>query len=358
MAQTNLQKLEERMELDGIKQMLVTFPEDIYYLSGFTGSNGAILLTLDDDMDSAIFMTDGRYITQSRVEVIDPRFKIEIVDKITARVTDLVAKVNATTPLYVQSTMSVSQYIKYSKKFDVKVDGANHVAMLRATKSDHEVSEITKQFTLASKAFQTALGNWKYGQTELEWAAQLEYQMKILGAKGSSFETIIASGSRSALPHGAASNKVIKRGDPITVDFGSQLRYCSDITRQVYDGDDMEFLKVLDIIHTAMKMSIDAAKPGMDCRQLDTIARDYIASRGYGGYFTHSLGHGVGLEIHEYPSMGQLSTDRLEVGMVVTIEPGVYIPDKYGARLEDTIVITQNGAKSITPLDSYVYSLS
>ncbi len=357
MAQTNLQKLEERMALDNIKQMLITLPEDVYYLSGFTGSNAGILLT-EGDSHGVVFMTDGRYTSQSKEEVTDPRFNIEIVDRIPARVEELVAHTNKTTPLYLQPTMSASQYLDYSRKFNVEVDTSNHVAMLRATKSSAEIDEITRQFELAANAFTASLSRWQYGQTELEWAAQLEYQMKVLGARGSSFETIIASGVRSSLPHGAASSKVIKSGEPITVDFGSQLRYCSDITRQVYNGDDMEFLQVVDVVHTAMKMGVEAAKPGMDCSALDKVARDYITAQGYGEYFTHSLGHGVGLEIHEYPGMGAISTDRLEVGMVVTIEPGIYIPNKYGVRLEDTIVITPNGAKTITPMDSYIYSIN
>ena len=357
MLQTNLQNLEDRLDQSGISQFLVTSLSDIYYLSGFTGSAATIFISKGSN---PVFVTDTRYTSQSNEEVTSSPsgsdFDIQIADNADVRILEIIAQQPATT-LYIQSSTPLSRYTTYSKDINIKVESENYLSILRSRKSELEITQLEDQFHLAAKSLQTAIKSWKYGQTESEWAAELEYQMKRSGSRYPSFESIVASGIRSSLPHGQASNKVILEGEPITIDFGSKLNYCSDITRQVYNGNDSQVLKIINTVHTAMKASIDAAKPGMKCSALDAVARDYISSEGFGNYFTHSLGHGVGIDVHEQPRLSQGSTDTLEEGMVVTIEPGIYIPGQYGARLEDTILITKNGARSLTPLDTYIYKI-
>ncbi|MBJ3787558.1 aminopeptidase P family protein, partial [Bacillus sp. OA1] len=190
----------------------------------------------------------------------------------------------------------------------------------------------------------------KPGISETDVRDELEFFMRKKGATSSSFQIIVASGVRSSLPHGVASNKIIERGDIVTLDFGALYDgYCSDITRTVAIGEPSEeFKKIYNVVREALKRGTEAIKPGETAKSIDDITRDYITEHGYGQYFGHSTGHGLGLEIHEPLRLSQESKATLEEGMVVTVEPGIYIPNWGGCRIEDDIVITKDGYEVIT----------
>lgn len=182
--------------------------------------------------------------------------------------------------------------------------------------------------------------------------------MKLNGAKAPSFETIIASGARGALPHGTASEKIIEKGEPVVVDFGAKKEYCSDVTRLVKTGRDTDVDIIADIVYTALHKAKEKIRPGVKCSDVDAAARDYITEKGYGDFFNHSLGHGVGIDVHEKPVFSAKDDTVLEENMVITVEPGIYLPGKFGVRLEDTIAVKPDGHENLTAVfDKYVYEI-
>ena len=217
-------------------------------------------------------------------------------------------------------------------------------------KDDKELATIRKACSISDRAFTDFLDFIKPGQTtELQVANFLDFRMREYGASGTSFESIIASGYRSAMPHGVASEKVIQSGETLTMDFGCYYKhYVSDMTRTIHIGDTTdEEREIYDIVLRSNQALIDAAKAGMTRRDYDKVARDVIVEAGYGAHFTHGIGHGIGLDIHEIPYFGN-SDETIEAGMVLTDEPGVYLADKYGVRIEDDIIITESGCELIT----------
>jgi len=221
---------------------------------------------------------------------------------------------------------------------------------LRMIKTEEEIKLIEDACKLADIGVMTAIEEISEGKREKEVAAKVEYVMKMEGAEKPAFDTIIASGHRSALPHGIASDKRIEKGDLVVMDLGALYRhYNSDITRTIVVGNPNEKQKeIYEIVLEAQKKAVEAAKPGMTGKELDSIARNIIAEYGYGDKFIHSLGHGIGLQVHEWPRASQYDETVLKEGVVITIEPGIYIPKFGGVRIEDTIVITKNGAKRLT----------
>ncbi len=254
-------------------------------------------------------------------------------------------------------SISISSEISASG-VSVYLDEKDFMLKLRMIKDNSEISLIKEQYVLAGKAFLRSLKSFKYETSENSWAAALEYHMRMLGAKKPSFETIVASGVRGAMPHGVASSKKILQNEPIIIDFGSSDKYTSDYTRMVYAGQDEEVLKIIDIVRTALEKAIDNIQAGMTCDQIDNIARSYIAECGYGEYFNHSLGHGVGIDVHELPTIKPKNDTIIEDNMIFTIEPGIYLPNRFGVRLEQTVFIN-NGKPDIisTTLDKYVYNI-
>ena len=220
---------------------------------------------------------------------------------------------------------------------------------MRMLKDEDEIALIQRAAEIADAAFAHILGFLKPGLTEKEVALELEIFMRKQGASGPSFETIVASGWRSSLPHGVASDKVLESGDFVKMDFGAMYDgYCSDLTRTVVLGQPSERQReIYTIVLEAQKLAIDAAKAGMTGAELDKIARDHITSHGYGETFGHSLGHGIGLEIHEGPRIGATGSDLLKPGMVITIEPGIYLSKWGGVRIEDDVLLLPDGQKRV-----------
>ncbi len=334
-----------------IPAVLITNLTDVKYLSGFTGSTAYMII----DLEKAVFYSDGRYEVQSKQEISD-NIEIEIIKDYNKIFTEYCAG-------YKKILLQPSCSINISSKIasigvEIYLDEEDFMQRLRMIKDEKEISLIKKQYNIAGKSFLRALKMMKYGTSEKSWAAALEYHMKMAGAKGESFETIVASGYRGAMPHGTATEKLVQDGEPVIIDFGSRDTYTSDYTRMVYAGSDEEVLKVINIVREAVEKSIAGIKNGELSSSIDNIARSHISEAGYGEYFNHSLGHGVGIDVHELPVLRSKSDIVLEDGMVFTIEPGIYLPDKFGVRLEETVLIKNGKPELISNvLDKYVYNI-
>ena len=344
---SSVQKELRNLEIPAI---LINNLTDIKYLSGFTGSTAYMII----DLEKAVLFTDGRYTIQATEEVYD-HILVEIIKDYSTVFTISCAQYKK---ILLQPTCELELSNKITNaNVEVYLDEKDFIKKLRMLKTASEIRLLKDQYELAGKAFIQTMKTVKYDQPEKNWAATLEYHMKTLGAKGESFETIVASGVRGAMPHGVASDKIVEKNDPIIFDFGSRVDFNSDYTRMVYSGNDEEVLKVIDIVRVAMESAIDGIKEGLKCSEIDNIARSYITEQGYGDYFTHSLGHGIGLDVHELPYISKKSNFVLEDGMVFTIEPGIYLKDKFGVRIEQTVLVTGGKAELISGyLDKYVYS--
>ena len=335
-----------------IPAVLITNLSDVRYLSGFTGSTAYMLI----DLEKAVFFTDGRYSIQAAEEVSE-HIIVEIVKDYSSIYTERCA---AFKKILLQPSCSINISSKIAAKgVEIYLDEKDFMQKLRMIKDSSEISLIKEQYNLAGKAFLRALKSFKYGTSEKSWAAALEYHMKMLGAKGESFETIVASGVRGAMPHGTASEKKVSENEPVIIDFGSRDTYTSDYTRMIYAGSDSEVLKVIDIVRSALEKAVESIEEGIICSDVDNAARAYIEEQGYGAYFNHSLGHGVGIDVHELPVLKPKSDILLEDNMIFTVEPGIYLPEKFGVRLEQTVLINNGKAEIISSaLDKYVYSIT
>lgn len=334
------QALSER-QLDG---MLILQPENRRYLSGFTGSSAALLITAE----KALLFTDFRYLEQAKLQA--PQF--EVVRHEQVMWDSIVPYTNALAQVgFEQDFVSFALHETLTEKFNCRlVPVGTLLEELRLVKDEAELDKLQKAAELADAAFKHILSFIKPGMTERQIALELEFYMRQKGASGPSFDFIVASGSRSSLPHGVASDKVIQKGDYVTMDFGCIFDgYCSDITRTVVVGKPSDRQReIYQIVLEAQLAALDGIKPGKTGQEVDRIARDIIGAKGYGDYFGHGLGHGVGLAIHEEPRLSPSGMRVLEPGMVVTDEPGIYLPEWGGVRIEDTVVLTGNGARRLT----------
>lgn len=334
-----------------IPAVLITNLSDVKYLSGFTGTTAYMLV----DLEKAVFFTDSRYSIQAAKEVSE-NIVVEIVKDYAGIYTE---RCSAFKKILLQPSCSINISSKIAAQgVDIYLDEKDFMQKLRMVKDNSEISMIKEQYNLAGKAFLRALKSFKYETSEKSWAAALEYHMKMLGAKGESFETIVASGVRGAMPHGTASAKKVIENEPVIIDFGSRDIYTSDYTRMIYAGNDAEVLKVIDIVRSALEKAVESISEGFVCSDIDNAARSYIEEQGYGKYFNHSLGHGVGIDVHELPVLKANDDYLIEDNMIFTIEPGIYLPEKFGVRLEQTVLIN-NGKPEIisSALDKYVYNL-
>ena len=334
-----------------IDSMLVTHLTHVRYLSNFSGSNGAVLLSKDL---SAKIATDGRYTTQIAEEVPDLEAVIE-----RAVASALLSEVQGPARIGFEANhVTVAQLKELEAKCPedvtlVPVTGV--IEKIRATKDAIELEKLAEIALLANDCLVDLLdaGELKVGRTERQVAADLEYRMRMAGAERTSFDTIVASGPNSAKPHHGAEDRVIEHGDLVTIDFGAHLRgFNSDMTRTVVMGEASEFAReIYDIVLRAQEAGVRAATPGAKLADVDKTCRDIIEEAGYGEYFVHSTGHGIGLDVHEAPSAARGAKGVLEPDMTLTIEPGIYVPGKGGVRIEDTLIITDGAPKIITPAD-------
>ena len=343
--QRRLERFDAKLAQSGLDALLVTGQKNIYYLTDFWGTNATVFIT----KNRRLFLTDSRYtlIAKQSVhgfDIIESKDPLkDIVKIIEADNLETIGFDNQVSFAYYQGLQAIFEGYTLSPQ-------SNFMEELRMIKDEKELATIRKACSISDRAFTDVLDFIKPGQTtELQVANFLDFRMREYGASGISFESIIASGYRSAMPHGVASEKVIQSGETLTMDFGCYYNhYVSDMTRTIHIGDTTdEEREIYDIVLRSNQALIDAAKAGMTRRDYDKVARDVIVEPGYGDYFTHGIGHGIGLDIHEIPYFGN-SDETIEAGMVLTDEPGVYLADKYGVRIEDDIIITENGCELIT----------
>jgi Xaa-Pro aminopeptidase len=336
----------------GVDGLLVTHLPDVRYLCGFTGSNAALVLT----GGRAVLFTDGRYTSQAKAEAAGTRVVIAKKPAVIAACEWIeAAEIRrcgfdaSNTTVSALETMRKAVSGKVRRGLFVAV--ASLVARLREVKDAEEVERIRKAALLGCGLFDGMLEFLEPGLTEVVVAAQLEFAARLAGAEGMSFETIVASGVRSALPHGRATTAKLPARGFVTLDFGVMLDgYCSDMTRTVHLGKaTAEEQEVYDLVLEAQEAAVAAVAPGVTAGDVDEAARSVLRRGGLDKYFSHSTGHGVGLEIHEGPRIAAKLTQILEQGMVITIEPGVYMPGKFGLRIEDMVLVTARGGEVLTP---------
>lgn len=338
--------LREQMKSEEISSFLITSPYNLRYLTGFTGTTGLALIGLEE----AFFITDFRYTEQAAKQCVGFEI-VKNVGPILEVVADLVESKNIENLGFEESFVPFKQYVELEGLLEVDlIPVSGMVEELREIKDEEEIAIVEKACEIADKAFSHILTYIKPGMTEIQVANELDFYMRSLGASSVSFETIVASGLRSAMPHGVASEKVIEQGDMITIDFGCYYNgYVSDMTRTISLGEPSDKLReIYNVVKEAQQKVLDAAKPGMTGVELDAVARDYIASKGYGEAFGHSTGHGIGLEIHEGPNVSKLAEKAFVPGNIITNEPGIYLPGIGGVRIEDDMLVTENGIKRLT----------
>src|ERR1051326_938980 len=346
-------KLAAAMRRAGLDALLVTHLANIRYLCGFTGTAGALLVQAGPRSHKASFYTDGRYTQQAHEQVTGARV---VIGKRAAFAEACAGAQKAKISVlgFEAEHLSFSAY----KQLAEAVRGTSRlksatglVEALRVIKDAEEISQIRASVLLAASLFQTALSVIKPGVAETQIAGELELQARRAGAEGMSFDTIVAAGPRSALPHGRASSQAVPGEGFIILDYGVILAgYCSDMTRTVHVGSVSRVRRrMYDAVKAAQVASIKAVGPGVQAGEVDRAGRDVLKKAGFDKYFTHSTGHGVGIEVHEPPRVAKGQTQKLVPGMVVTIEPGIYIPEEGGVRIEDMVLVTETGYEVLTP---------
>lgn len=351
-----LDLFKEQFDSLGIDGALVYSDSNRNYLSGFTGNESFAVIT----KKKAFFITDSRFTEQAQNQVkgfVVQQYANSIYDFIK----NLVCENNIKKFGIEEDYMNVLDYDSYKEKLpEVEFVKLNHaIEKLRTVKDEIEIDKISKAAAIADKAFSHMLTYIKPGMKESEVGLELEFYMRKLGATCLSFPSIIASGTRSSLPHGQASDKVLENGDFFTLDFGCVYDgYCSDMTRTVVIGKATEKQKeIYSIVLKANEEAMKGIKAGNVCSSIDKIARDVIKKNGYGDRFGHGLGHGVGMQIHEMPRLSPKDDSKLKAGMVVTDEPGIYIPGFGGVRIEDLVVVTEDGHKVLSNSPKYLIEL-
>ncbi|MNB74346.1 putative peptidase [compost metagenome] len=347
MGNNRVSKLRNVVQDHGLDAILITSGINRRYLSGFTGSSGYVLIT----EEKAYLLTDFRYMTQASEQSKGLKV-VQHAPSFVDTVRELLPKGGNCRLGFEQDDVTYGSYASYAEalKPATLVPVSQAVEKLRMFKDEEELAVLRRAADLADDTFRHILKVIKPGMTERDVDLEMEFYMRSHGATASSFDTIVASGERSAMPHGVASEKVIQKGDIVTFDFGALLDgYCSDITRTIAVGDPGAKLKeIYEIVLESQLYALEHIKPGMTGREADALARDIIASKGYGDAFGHSLGHGLGMEVHEWPRLSMRSDDVLEPGMVVTVEPGIYVPGLGGVRIEDDVVVTATGVEKLT----------
>ncbi|ASI98803.1 Xaa-Pro dipeptidase PepQ [Thermococcus celer] len=339
-----IKRLQEFINEHELDAALITRRENLFYFTGSAPVLGGYLVVTPDD---ALFIVPELEYEEAKANSKVPVEKFKTGKELYERLSSFRPR-----KLGIEGKTSFSTVQTLKEKAGAKdfVPIDEVIRDLRIIKEAGEIEAIKAACGIADMAMMAALEEASEGKREREVAARMEYVMKMNGAEKPAFDTIVASGPRSALPHGVASDRRIERGDLVVIDEGALYRhYNSDMTRTIVVGSPNE--KQKDIYYAvleAQRKGVEVARPGMTAKELDTVVRDVIAEYGYGDYFIHSTGHGVGLEIHEWPRVSQTDDTELRPGMVITVEPGIYIPGFGGVRIEDTILITEGGAVRLT----------
>ncbi len=347
MIQNRAEKATALLDECGVDALVFLHPPNIRYLCGFTGTDGVLAVTAKGDC----FLTDSRYTTQARSQVAAAEIRQYQVkfDGVTGWLREQgVRRIG-----FEAETVAFASARRLREKGDADwewVPLEKPLQSLRALKDAEEVAALAEAARLNAEAFEEILPMVRPGVCERDIALALEFALKRLGGEEKAFDFIVASGERGALPHGVASDKEIRAGELVTLDFGTRIGgYHSDETVTVAVGDVSPRLReIYNLVLRAHDEAMAALSPGVSLREIDAVARDLITAGGYGEFFGHGLGHGVGLEVHESPTLSTRSDDVAREGMIVTIEPGIYLPDEGGVRIEDTVQVTADGCRPLT----------
>ena len=342
-----IEKLRNTMQEEKLAACFYFSYENRRYLTGFTGSNGQVLVT----PTKVIFFTDGRYSSQAETEISAD--EVVVYQQLSLAIKDVVASIDGTLS-FESSGVTCSEWFQLAKKANLS-DWVPMPAVcedIRAAKDFDEIASIQRAIQIAENAYEAMSPRIAPGILEADFALQLEWQIRTSGSQCIPFEFIVASGKRSAMPHGIASSQPIAYGEPLTLDFGAEFQgYFSDMTFSGSVGVRNAWLEdIIGTLQTAQQSAVAVCKPGIPVAEVDAAARRIVEAAGYGSDFRHSLGHGVGLAIHEAPKLSALSKEILCEGMVVTIEPGIYVPGKGGARIEDMVLVAADGPKVLTTI--------
>lgn len=343
---SRLEKLLQKISDVQVDSVLIRKPENLFYFSGFNGDSSVLFVS----KNFRKLITDGRYTEQAESQAKN----FEVIKQTEGLFTKLADEIKN---CGVKSIGFEGKFFTFDEHASLKEKIPNielksvDVDSLRQIKDAAEISFIKRACEIADKAFAQILNFIKAGMREYEVAAEMEYLMRKFGSERAAFDTIVASGVRGSLPHGRATDKIICNGELVTMDFGAVVNgYHSDITRTICVGKASDKQReIYNAVLNAQMYGLEIIKVGVGGKAIDEKVRERLKSFGYGDYFTHSLGHSLGLNIHEEPRLSPLSTcERLEVNMLVTDEPGVYIPNFGGVRIEDTVLVTQYGALPLT----------
>lgn len=334
----------------GVDALLITDLINVRYLTGFTGSNAALIVLTEagNSEDGTRFCTDGRYITQSAEQVTDLELLIDRPCDVA-----LIGSVPTGRIGFESDSVTVAGFDALKAVCTAEMVALSGIVeQLRAVKDDGEIEDLRRACAVADQAFADLLatGGVRAGRSEREIALDLDERMRRLGAEDPAFETIVAAGANSAIPHHRPTGAVVQTGDFVKFDFGARVAgYHSDMTRTLVLGEPAAWQReIYEVVAAAQSAGRDAILPGANCREVDEAARSIIADAGYGDYFLHGLGHGIGLQIHEAPSIGVVSSGIIAADMVVTVEPGIYLQGRGGVRIEDSGVVRPEGYELLT----------
>ncbi len=340
-------KLRAGLAAAGVEAFFSVAPSDNAYLSGFHGSTSAVLVTAQE----AFFFCDFRYTEQATAQVSGMQVE-EVAGGLELRVGQCLQTLGVASCGFDPTRLTVQQWDKVRGVYSGELVTLDTLMpQLRWIKSPEEVASIRKASNVAEAALAEVVADLAPGQTECEVAARLEYEFRLRGASGVSFDAIVLFGARSSLPHGAPGDTPLREGDIVLIDCGCVVGgYCSDLTRTYVYGrmPGAWFQEIYQVTMSAQEAALVAVRPGAVASAVDKVARDQIDTAGYGSFFGHGLGHGVGLEVHEAPRLNKLSDTVLQPGMVVTVEPGIYLPARGGVRIEDLVVVTTDGCEVLT----------
>lgn len=340
----SLQKILENNEA-----AIITNDKNRFYFTGFKSSAGIVIIT----KQSAYFLIDFRYFEKAKREV--ENLKVLLLEKTYFQIREILQHCGVKKVLLETEDLTVADFKRYSeelKEYEINDDNelSRYIKKLRSIKSDFEVLCIKEAQRITDETFSYILNHIKAGKTESEIMLEMEFFMRKKGSEGIAFDFIVVSGKNSSLPHGVPTDKKLENGDFITMDFGAVINgYRSDMTRTVALGSiNDKQKKVYETVLKAQEAAINAIKPNERCCDIDKIARDIIEKAGYENCFGHGLGHSVGLDIHESPACNTRDKTLLESGMIMTVEPGIYLENEFGVRIEDMVLVTENGCENLT----------
>lgn len=353
MHDARVQRVQQRLESEGLDALLVSSLPNIYYLSGFTGSTALAVIT----RRNAWFITDFRYHEQVAQQVSGG---FTLVDNTGKKLVDDILP-NLPDSADLKKSGFESQHVIHATFVKLAAMNGNQfvpteswIEDMRIIKDESEIERLRASVRLNERIFSEILGTITADTTEADLAAEIHFRALRYGASGYSFDPIVASGAHAAKPHAGFTTDKLTAGTPLTIDMGVELDgYCSDMTRTVFYQDcPPEWEKIYGIVRQAKDRAFTAIRPGKLGKEVDAVARELIYAAGFEGKFGHGLGHGVGIEVHEQPSLSSLGEKELKPGMVVTDEPGIYLPDRGGVRIEDMIVVREDGAENLNQLDT------